>query len=66
MGLVHLGRICERGKVSAHQEDPSLSGRPARTKEELKSLGDECRNWFAENKVEKDLHRWCCHLHAPA
>ena len=51
-----LGGSCERRKVSTHWEVPSL-GRSAGTEGELQSLGEERSNWFAEGKVERDLHR---------
>ena len=57
MGPVPQGGSCERGKVSAPWEVPSLVGRSAGTEGELQSHGGEHSNLFAEGKAERDLHR---------
>ena len=55
---VPLGGSSKKRKFSAPWEVPTLEGRSARTEGELQGLRGECRNWFTEGKVERDLYRW--------
>ena len=57
MGPEPLGGSCERRNVSTPWEIPSLVGRSVGMEGELWSLGEECSNWFAEGKMENNLHR---------
>ena len=57
MGPEPLGGSCERRNVSTPWEIPSLVGRSVGMEGELWSLGEECSNWFAEGKMERNVHR---------
>ena len=57
MGPASLGGGCEGGKVSTHQEAPSLAEMGVLGGWKLQSHGGECSNRGAEGKSERFPHR---------
>ena len=57
MGPAPLGGSCEGGKVSTHQEAPSLAETVGGGEGKLQSHGGDSSNRGAEGKADRFLHR---------